>query len=169
MLGYFGNQEATEQAFNRHGWFMSGDLARMDENGNVIVVGRSKDIIIRGGHNIYPVEIESLALRHSNVAKAAAFPMPDPRLGEKVCLAVIPVAGRAIEPNEMLAHLAAHGLSKFDMPEYFLSVDVLPLTASGKILKRELAAQAKAGRLSAVPVRYRPGRMAHELERPSKS
>jgi acyl-CoA synthetase len=169
MLGYFANQEATEQAFNKHGWFMSGDLGRMDENGNVIVVGRSKDIIIRGGHNIYPVEIESLALRHQNVAKAAAFPMPDARLGEKVCLAVIPVAGRTVEADEILAHLAAQGLSKFDMPEYFLSVDTLPLTASGKILKRELAAQAKAGRLSAVPVRFRAVKMAQELERVSKS
>jgi len=155
MLGYFANQQATEAAFNRHGWFMSGDLARTDADGNIIIAGRSKDIIIRGGHNIYPVEIEGLALRHPDVAKAAAFPMPDPRLGEKVCLAVIPVAGRSIGGTAMLAHLAAEGLSKFDMPEWFLLTDELPLTASGKILKRTLAERARAGTLAAEPVCYR--------------
>lgn len=155
MLGYFANQQATESAFNRHGWFMSGDLARTDEAGNIIIVGRAKDIIIRGGHNIYPVEIESLALRHPDVAMAAAFPMPDPRLGEKVCIAVIPVAGRAVTGAQMLEHLATVGLSKFDMPEYFMAVDALPMTAGGKILKRTLAEKAKAGEIDAEPVRYR--------------
>ncbi len=155
MLGYFANQEATEKTFNRHGWLMSGDLARTDADGNIIIVGRAKDIIIRGGHNIYPVEIESLALRHPDVAQAAAFPMPDARLGEKVCLAIIPVAGRAVAGAQMLDHLAAVGLSKYDMPEYFMQVETLPLTAGGKILKRTLVEQAKAGEIVAEPVRYR--------------
>ncbi|MFC0217739.1 class I adenylate-forming enzyme family protein [Pseudochelatococcus lubricantis] len=155
MLGYFANQEATEKSFNRHGWFMSGDLARMDAAGNIEIVGRSRDIVIRGGHNIYPVEIESLALRHPDVATAAAFPMPDERLGEKVCLAVLPVEGREVEVEAMLAHLASEGLSKYDMPEYFLAVESFPLTASGKILKRVLAEQARNGELAPLPVRYR--------------
>ncbi|MFG1347973.1 class I adenylate-forming enzyme family protein [Xanthobacter autotrophicus DSM 431] len=155
MLGYFANQDATEAAFNRHGWLMSGDLARTDQAGNIVIVGRAKDIIIRGGHNIYPVEIESLVLRHPDVAKAAAFPMPDARLGEKVCLAVIPTAGRTVNGTQLLEHLAAEGLSKFDMPEYFMAVEALPMTAGGKILKRALVEQAKAGEIEAEPVRYR--------------
>lgn len=154
MLGYFGNDAATQGSFNREGWFMSGDLGRLDEHGNLQIVGRSKDLIIRGGHNIYPAEIENLALRHPRVAKAAAFPIADMRLGEKVCLGVIPVAGATLGAEEMLAHLDEVGLSKYDMPEYFMCVEAFPLTASGKILKRELVEQAKAGLIQPEAVRW---------------
>ena len=74
MLGYFDNQAATESSFNAGGWFMSGDLGRFDARGNLQIVGRKKDLIIRGGHNIHPAHIENLALRHPAVLKAAAFP-----------------------------------------------------------------------------------------------
>ncbi|MEQ9122719.1 MAG: fatty acid--CoA ligase family protein, partial [Alphaproteobacteria bacterium] len=116
MLGYFGDQEATEASFNRDGWFLSGDLGRIDRNGNLEVTGRLKDIIIRGGHNIHPAHIEDVAVAHPAVAKAAAFPAPDERLGERVCLAVLPAAGaEAPSADAMLAHLAAGGLSRYDM------------------------------------------------------
>ncbi|MGH6678372.1 MAG: class I adenylate-forming enzyme family protein, partial [Bradyrhizobium sp.] len=150
MLGYFDNQGATEQSFNRDGWFMSGDLGVLDARGNLEIVGRLKDVIIRGGHNIYPAGIEALALRHPAVLKAAAFPVADERLGERVCLAVI----GAVEGHAMLQHLQAEGLSKYDMPEFFLSVTEFPLTASGKILKRELVEMVKRGVLSPQPVRF---------------
>jgi acyl-CoA synthetase len=150
MLGYFGNQDATERTFNRHGYLMSGDLGSFDRHGNLRIEGRSKDLIIRGGHNIFPSRIESLALTHPAVQKAAAFGVADERLGEKVCLAVI---GK-VSAVKMLQHLAAEGLSKFDMPEWFLSVEVLPLTASGKILKRELSEMVKRGALFPESVRY---------------
>ena len=150
MLGYYGNQDATAASFNDRGWFMSGDLGSLDELGNLRIDGRLKDLIIRGGHNIYPAEIEALALRHARVKKAAAFPVADERLGEKVCLAVI----GDIEPDACLAHLAAEGLSKYDMPEYFLRVAAFPLTASGKILKRELVGMVKRHELNPIPVRY---------------
>ena len=88
-LGYFDNQQATEDSFNRDGWFMSGDLGRLDAKGCLEIVGRKKDLIIRGGHNIHPARIEDLAMRHSAVARCAAFAVADARLGEKVCLAVI--------------------------------------------------------------------------------
>lgn len=155
MLGYYANQAATESSFNRHGWFMSGDLASVDADGNITIAGRSKDIIIRGGHNIYPVEIESLALRHPDIAKAAAFPVADTRLGEKVCLAIIPAADKSMAAEAALQHLAAEGLSKFDMPEYFIAVPNLPTTASGKILKRELVEMVRGGILTPEPIRYR--------------
>src|SRR5690606_23235184 len=86
MLGYFDNQAATEDSFNAGGWFMSGDLGRIDDKGNLGIVGRKKDLIIRGGHNVFPARIENLMLRHPAVVKAAAFPIADMRLGERVCL-----------------------------------------------------------------------------------
>lgn len=150
MLGYFDNQSATEASFNSDGWFMSGDLGVMDAKGNLRIEGRLKDLIIRGGHNIYPAQIEALALRHAQVAKAACFPVPDMRLGERVCIAII---GEA-EPEDLLLHLAGEGLSKYDMPEFFVRVETLPLTASGKILKRTLIDMVKQGTLTPVAVRY---------------
>ncbi len=154
MLGYYGNQEATSGSFNDSGWFLSGDLGSLDAHGNLKIEGRLKDLIIRGGHNIYPAEIEALALRHALVDKAAAFPVRDERLGEKVCLAVI----GSIDAQELLRHLAAQGLSKYDMPEYFLRMETFPLTASGKILKRELVAMAQRGDIDPVAIRFRAQR-----------
>jgi len=154
MLGYFNNQSATENSFNAGGWFMSGDLGRMDVQGNLQIVGRKKDLIIRGGHNIHPSRIENLALKHPAVLKAAAYPVADQRLGERVCLAIIQREGVAVEPDALLAHLNDAGLSKYDMPEFFIRMDAFPLTASGKILKRELVEWTKAGKITPVPVRW---------------
>ena len=150
MLGYFDNQTATEQSFNRDGWFLSGDLGVFDEHGNLRIEGRLKDVIIRGGHNIYPAAVEALALRHPDVAKAAAFSVDDERLGERVCLAFIGTAAY----EAILQHLHAEGLSKYDMPEFFIRVDAFPLTASGKILKRELVQMVRRGELLPQPVRF---------------
>jgi acyl-CoA synthetase len=156
MLGYFGNQPATEQSFNRDGWFLSGDLGVLDKRGNLRVVGRLKDIVIRGGYNIHPARVEELAVRHAGVARAAAFGVPDERLGEKLCLAISAARGEAPEADELLQHLFEAGLSRFDMPEYFVALDAFPLTASGKILKRELAAWARDGRIVPEPCRFEP-------------
>lgn len=150
MLGYFANQAATEASFNRDGWFLSGDLGVLDEKGNLKIEGRLKDLIIRGGHNIYPAQIEALALRHPRVQRVACYPVADERLGERVCIAVIGDIG----PDALLTHLAEQGLSKYDMPEYFLNVTAFPLTASGKILKRELVEMTRRGAVEPVPVRW---------------
>lgn len=154
MLGYFGNQATTESSFNAAGWFMSGDLGSMDAQGNLAIIGRSKDLIIRGGHNIYPSQIEDLALRHPALFKVAAYPVKDDRLGERVCLAVILREGRNIDPEVILAHLFEVGLSKYDMPEYFIVLDVFPLTASGKVLKRQLVEWTNAGEIKPIQVRF---------------
>jgi acyl-CoA synthetase len=154
MLGYFNNQAATESSFNRAGWFLSGDLGRFDEANNLQIVGRKKDLIIRGGHNIHPAHIEEYAHRHPAVKKAAAFGVPDKRLGEKVCLAIT-FHGDAMEADEILQHLAHEGLSRFDMPEFFAVMTEFPMTASGKILKRELTTLVRDGHLQPQPVRYR--------------
>ena len=150
MLGYFDNQAATETSFNRDGWFMSGDLGVMDACGNLKVVGRLKELIIRGGHNIYPAHIEALALRHAGVIRVACLPVADERLGERVCIAVL----GDVAPGELLDHLGREGLSKYDMPEFFARLDAFPLTASGKILKRELIEMVKRGEVVPEPVRY---------------
>jgi len=153
-LGYFDNQSATESSFNAGGWFMSGDLGRFDAQGNLQIVGRKKDLIIRGGYNIHPAHIESLAVKHPGVLKAAAFPVADARLGERVCLAVIARDGESLAGMVLLEHLAVAGLSKYDMPEYFIAMESFPLTASGKILKRELVEWTKSGRIKPEPVRW---------------
>ena len=152
MLGYFTNQEATAQSFNNDGWFLSGDLGSFDPDGNLRIEGRLKDLIIRGGHNIHPAHIEAYALRHPAIEKAAAFPVADDRLGERVCLAILGMP----EADAVLQHLADQGLSKYDMPEYFVRIDEFPLTASGKILKRELVEMVRRGELTVDPCRYRP-------------
>jgi acyl-CoA synthetase len=153
MLGYFDDQAATEDSFNSLGWFMTGDLGWMDEAGYLRISGRKKDLIIRGGHNIYPARIEALAMRHDAIDKVAAFPVPDARLGEKVCLAVVLRAGRALDDAALLAHLAEAGLSRYDMPEYLVHADALPMTASGKIVKRDLQDLVRNGALHPHPVR----------------
>ena len=154
MLGYFDNQNATESSFNREGFLMSGDLGWLDANGNLHFIGRKKDLIIRGGHNIYPARIEDLTHAHPEVQKAAAFAVADDRLGEKICLAIIAREGTSLDAYAMLDHLHQAGLSKFDMPEYFIQLDAFPLTASGKVLKRELVEWAKSGRIQPTPVRW---------------
>jgi len=156
MLGYFDDQKATEAAFNAQGWFMTGDLGWIDEAGYLRITGRKNDVIIRGGRNIHPARIEILAQRHAAIEKAAAFPVSDTRLGERVCLAIVTRGDIQVDPGALLEHLDASGLSRYDMPEFMLQLSEMPLTASGKLLKRELARRAAEGELQPFPVRFVP-------------
>lgn len=140
MLGYFEDPESTAAAFNAHGYFMTGDIGTLDADGYVRITGRKKDVIIRGGHNIYPARIEALTMRHKSVERAAAVPVADTRLGERVCIAVTLRPGAELQPKDLLDHLDAEGLSRYDMPEFFLQIDHMPLTSNGKIMKRALNA-----------------------------
>ncbi len=153
MLGYFDDQLATEAAFNRDGWFMTGDLGRLDGNGYLQITGRKKDVIIRGGHNVNPGRIEALALRHADVAHAAALGVADARLGERICLAVGARPGARVTAEAILAHLGQAGLSRYEMPELFVALEDLPLMANGKLRKQEIAAAIREGRLVPEPVR----------------
>jgi acyl-CoA synthetase len=155
MLGYYGDQTATEEAFNANGWFLTGDLGSVDAQGFLRITGRMKDVIIRGGHNIYPARIEAVAMRHDAIDKVAAFAVGDDRLGELVCLAMVMHNGRVLDDEAVLDHLDKSGLSRYDMPEYLLTIDAMPLTASGKISKRELAERVRIGQLSPRRVRFR--------------
>jgi acyl-CoA synthetase (AMP-forming)/AMP-acid ligase II len=154
MLGYFDDQAATEESFNRLGWFMTGDLGTIDAEGYLRVTGRKKDVIIRGGRNIHPARIETLAQRHAAIEKAAAFPVSDTRLGERVCLAVVTRGDMQVDPGALLEHLDASGLSRYDMPEFMLQLSEMPLTASGKLLKRELVRRVAGGELQPFSVRF---------------
>jgi acyl-CoA synthetase len=154
MLGYFDDQKSTEDSFNHDGWFMTGDLGWVDENGYLRITGRKKDVIIRGGHNIYPAKIEALAATHDAIQRVAAVPVPDRRLGERVCLAVMVRPGKSVDALEILRHLDDVGLSKYDMPEFFLRVDEIPLTASGKVRKRDVIDWIADGRVTPEAVRF---------------
>jgi acyl-CoA synthetase (AMP-forming)/AMP-acid ligase II len=154
MLGYFDDQKSTEDSFNRDGWFMTGDLGWVDENGYLRITGRKKDVIIRGGHNIYPAKIEALAATHKAIQRVAAVPVPDQRLGERVCLAVMFKPGQTARPEDILDHLDEVGLSKYDMPEYFIQLDEIPLTASGKIRKRDVVDWIGEGRAKPTAIHW---------------
>jgi acyl-CoA synthetase len=155
MLGYFDDQAAIEAAFNASGCFMTGDLGQIDEAGYLRITGRKKDVIIRGGRNIYPAPIETLALRHRMVEQAAVIPLADVRLGERICLAIVPTANAQPDPKGILEHLAAAGVSRYDMPEFIVFLAEMPLTASGKIVKRDLVRWVTEGRVLPQSVRSR--------------
>jgi non-ribosomal peptide synthetase component E (peptide arylation enzyme) len=148
MLGYFGDQTASENAFNADGWFMTGDIGRLDADGYLQITGRKKDVIIRGGHNINPTRIEDLAMGHKAVERAAAVPVADARLGERICLAVMFRAGMTATAEDMLTHLAAAGLATSDMPEFFVALPEIPLMPNGKIHKLDLAGAINDGRIA---------------------
>jgi acyl-CoA synthetase len=152
MLGYFDDQLATEAAFNAEGWLMSGDLGRLDDDGYLYLVGRAKELIVRGGHNINPLRIEALALQCTAVAAAAAVPVPDERLGERICLALAWRTGADIDAAGLLRHLADAGLSRYEMPEFLLEMTEVPLMPNGKVRRREIADAVRAGTLVPVPV-----------------
>jgi acyl-CoA synthetase len=150
MLGYYADQVATENSYNRDGWFMSGDLGRFTPEGSLQIVGRVKDIIIRGGHNIHPAQIEELAMRQPGISKAAAFGLPDARLGERICLAIVPSAAPP-RFTDVLEFLRRQGLSKYDLPEFLLTLAEMPTTHNGKILKRRLVEMVTTGAVQPEP------------------
>jgi long-chain acyl-CoA synthetase len=137
MKGYWRNPEATREAITEGGWFHSGDLGRMDEDGFFYVVGRVKDMIIRGGINIYPREVEEVIHQHPDVREAAVVGVPDERLGEEVAAAVALRPGAAVEPVELQEWVKAR-VAAYKYPRYIWLVDELPKGPTGKILKRAI-------------------------------
>ena len=137
-LGYFRQPRLTEDAFLSDGFFRSGDQARMDADGYIRITGRIKDLIIRGGVNISPVEIENVLFSHPKVANAAVVGMPDARLGERICAFLILRDGEALDYEEMRRWMVHRGLAKPKWPERLEIVDAFPMTPSGKIQKFRL-------------------------------
>jgi fatty-acyl-CoA synthase len=135
--GYWSNPQATAAALDDEGWFHSGDLARCDEEGFFFVAGRAKDMIISGGVNVYPAEIEAALLLHPDVADAAVVAVPDERWGEVGVAYIVPLEGRRIDADALSGHLGER-LAKFKIPKRFELIDELPRTAYGKVVKGEL-------------------------------
>ena len=143
MRGYFDNPEATAKTIDAAGWLHSGDLGTMDDAGYVRITGRLKDMIIRGGENIYPAEIEAFFFAHPQVAEIAVFGVPDPRLGEEVGAFVKLHEGQTVDP-EALREFARERIAHYKVPRHIWIVEDFPMTVTGKIQKfrmREMAAE----------------------------
>lgn len=127
------------------GWFDTGDLARLDEQGYVRITGRSKDVIIRGGENIPVVEIEALLYRHPAIAMAAVVAYPDERLGERACAVVVPKAGQTIDLPSIVDFMKSQKVAMQYIPERLIVRDAMPSTPSGKIQKFKLREMLREG------------------------
>lgn len=138
FLGYLQRPDATAEAINADGWFSTGDNARLTSDGYVILEGRTKDIVIRGGENIPVVVVESLLFQHPQLLEASVVGLPDPRLGERACAVVVPSGDTVPTLDELCIYLLEQGLSKHFLPERLEVVSSLPKTPSGKIRKVEL-------------------------------
>ncbi len=131
MRGYWEDQEKTAQAIDSSGWMHSGDLATIDDQGYCTIVGRLKDMLIRGGENIYPAEIEDFLMRHSKVQSAQVFGVPDHRLGEEVCAFILLEPGQTATAEEIRMFCQGQ-VSHHKIPRYVRFVSEFPMTATGK-------------------------------------
>jgi long-chain acyl-CoA synthetase len=146
MKGYLNNPNATKEAFwhledgkrrYEDGWFRSGDIGYADKEGYVFIVDRLKDMIITGGENVYPRDVEEVLYTKPEVEECAVIGVPDKEWGEKVAAFIIPKAEKTINTDELKAFMKAK-LAPFKVPKVFIITDTLPKSAAGKILKREI-------------------------------
>ncbi len=136
IKGYYNRPEATAEVM-RDGWFRTGDLARRDAEGSYYIVDRTKDLIIRGGFNVYPREVEEVLLTHPSVSLAAGVGVPHAALGEDIKAYVIPAPGASVTEDELVGW-CKENMASYKYPRAIEFRDALPMTATGKILKREL-------------------------------
>ena len=144
MKGYWNKPEATAEAMTADGWFRTGDLARVDTDGYYFIVDRKKDLIIRGGYNVYPREIEEVLHEHPAVAEVAVIGIPHPELGEEVGAAVALKPGASATPEELRA-FAKDRMAAYKYPRHVWLVDALPKGPTGKILRREVQPPEEVG------------------------
>lgn len=137
-VGFYDDPDRTARTFDDDGWVRSGDLGVVDAGAALAVRGRKKEIIIRGGINIAPREIEELIVAWPEVERAAVVGLPDARLGERSCACVVVRAGQSLTFEAMIERLRAAGLATFKLPEQLEILDALPTTASGKVQKHEI-------------------------------
>lgn len=146
MQGYWNRPEATEEAFSG-GWFHSGDLAYMDEDGDLFIVERKKDMFISGGENVYPAEVENVIFELPQVSEAAVIGIKDPKWGEVGKAVVVLKPGRQLTEAQVIAHLKAR-LAKYKIPKSVSFAGALPRNAAGKVLKTQLREELKLGATS---------------------
>ncbi len=152
VSGYYKDPEATARAWTADGWFQMGDLGRWDDGGNLVIVGRKKDMIIRGGQNVYPVEIENILITSPRIAAVAVVGMPDIVMGERACAFVVPRPGETFTFEEMVSFLKDKSIAMFKVPERLEIIDRLPMVAADqkvdkpllqKIIRDKLTAEGK--------------------------
>ncbi len=139
--GYYRNLDATAETF-RDGWLHTGDIGYLDEDGYLFIVERKKDLIIRGGLNVYPKDVEEVIYRHPSVQEVAVVGVPDERMGEEVCAYVVTRAGMTLDTDELRTHCQAN-LARYKTPRYVEFVSALPKTTIGKIQKKEVRKLAR--------------------------
>ncbi|MCY9782675.1 AMP-binding protein [Nocardiopsis sp. EMB25] len=144
VRGYYRSPELDARHFTGDGWYRTGDIVRLCPDGNLVVVGREKDVINRGGEKVSAEEVEDLALRAAGVRRAAAVAFPDDELGERICLFVVPSPGHRVVLEDVRRAMAEAGTASFKLPERLLTVDSLPVTALGKTDKSALRSRAAA-------------------------
>ena len=138
FTGYYKSEEENKSIFTRDGYYKMGDLGKIDEQGNIYITGRKKDIIQRGGEGIIPAEIENLLHQLPAIERAAVVGMPDTRLGEKACAFVVLKPGSSLSFDEMVRSLREWGASVLLLPERLEIVTELPRTSVGKVDKKAL-------------------------------
>jgi 2,3-dihydroxybenzoate-AMP ligase/mycobactin salicyl-AMP ligase len=141
--GYYKSEAENREAFTPDGFYRTGDIAKFDREGRLILTGRKKDIIIRGGENISAKEVEALIVSHPKVEQVAAVAMPDPILGERVCAFIKPKKGAIISFEEIVSYLKEKKTSVFNFPERIEVIEEMPLTNVGKVNKRKLREEIK--------------------------
>ena len=144
VSGYYRDPKTTAQAWTADGWFKMGDLGYFDKDDDLVLVGRKKDMIIRAGQNIYPIEIENILLTHPKVAATSIVAVPDPVVGEKACAFVVTKGNEKITFKEMIAFLTEQKLAPYKLPELLEFIDKLPLVAGEKVDKKALQTEAVA-------------------------
>jgi fatty-acyl-CoA synthase len=141
MVGYYQMPEKTAEAIDGDGWLHTGDLATMNGQGYINIVGRIKDMVIRGGENLFPAEIENVLIRYPKIADVQVLGVPDAFFGEELLAVVIPKAGEQLTEQEVRDYCRGQ-MSHQKIPRYFQFVESYPLTASGKVQKFVLREQA---------------------------
>ena len=136
-IGYYNNPAVNARSFTADGWFHTGDQGAFDEHGYLRIVGRKKEMLIRGGANIYPREIEEVLHQHPKVMDAAVVGVPDARLGERVCVCIVPRAGQTLSFDEIVDFLR-NKIATYKLPEFLQVLDELPRTPTGKVQKGPL-------------------------------
>jgi acyl-CoA synthetase len=144
FIGYLGEPVLTAHALDAEGWYHSGDLATVGADGSVRIVGRIKDMIIRGGQNISAREVEDILLEHPACQSVAVVGLPDERLGELGCAVVVCHPGKTLEFEDMKQFLIGRGVARFKLPEHLVLRDALPATPSGKVQKFKLREELKS-------------------------
>ena len=141
MKGYYKMPEATRSAIDRDGWLHSGDLARRNSDGTFLITGRLKDMIIRGGENIYPKEIEEFIYTHPKVADVQVIGVPDKKYGEAVMACIILKDGEEMTKSDMIQYIQSH-MARHKVPQYIEFVTSFPMNAAGKVLKYKMREEA---------------------------